>query len=809
MSRLAMSGAVFVCTLVSSSIGATLHVPADYPSIQSCIDAAAAGFDECVVAPGTYHETIDFHGKAITVRSSDGSGTTTIDATGLDSSVVACITSEGADTVLDGFTITGGTGNLLTGTRTGGGMFNYNSSPTVTNCVFTGNSAVEGGGMDNYILSYPTVTHCTFIDNHAHIGGGMLNFEGSPAVTDCTFEHNDAATGGGGGMANFLYGKPIVTGCIFHENNADLGGGMYNDLDSIPTVMNCIFTENTSFYGGGVYNLESNPILDHCEFRENTSQSDGGAIYNYDMAGATITDCTFTENVASGVGGAIYSASDGYWGKTKVVNCTFTGNRAENGGTMFNDQYSDAVLSNCIFDRNEAIEGGGIYNANDATLSLSDCRFSGNTANDGAGEYNEGWTKLTNSDFDGNIATTSGGGISSPYVLYGAPKLTAVNCAFNGNQAHDGGGIYNEGGALKLTGCEFNENVANQGGGIVLISADVEVDGCSFIANRAESNGGGIMAYIYDNTKGIHHCTFRGNQADQGGGICIEGGSETNIFDCIFANNSAYGGGGIIQIDQSRTLVMDCQFLGNHAESTGGGMASVDGIDYAYVDCLFSGNTALYGAAMGGIADAVTVTGCTLSGNAASESGGGLYGYDGTSILLSDCILWGNLPDEITTEDSTATIRYSDVQGGLPQGTLDGGGNVDHDPMFLRPPNPGPDCMWNGVNDDYGDLRLQSGSPCINAGNLAFTPRADETDLEGHSRVLCERVDMGSYEFGIGDYDCDQTVNIVDFANWSLCERGPRIGVSSLDPSCAAFDFDGDGDVDLSDFSRLQDIIQH
>ncbi len=77
-------------------------------SIQAAIDAAVDG-DEIVVAPGTYFETIDFLGKAITLRSSNGPEVTIIDAQGVGS-VVTCDSGEGPGTVLEGFTITGGTG---------------------------------------------------------------------------------------------------------------------------------------------------------------------------------------------------------------------------------------------------------------------------------------------------------------------------------------------------------------------------------------------------------------------------------------------------------------------------------------------------------------------------------------------------------------------------------------------------------------------------------------------------------------------------------------------------------------------------
>ena len=63
--------------------------------------------------------------------------------------VVRCDTGEGPGTVLEGFTLTGGTGdsNWLGGA--GGGMYNRNSSPTVRDCIFTANTVNAGGGMAN------------------------------------------------------------------------------------------------------------------------------------------------------------------------------------------------------------------------------------------------------------------------------------------------------------------------------------------------------------------------------------------------------------------------------------------------------------------------------------------------------------------------------------------------------------------------------------------------------------------------------------------------------------------------------------
>ncbi len=112
-----------------------------YCSIQTAI-IAAVDTDVVIVAPGTYSERIDFLGKAITVRSSDGPAETSIDGTGLVGPVVTCVTGEGPGTALLGFTITGGNMDIS------GGMLNLFSSPAVTNCLFSGNVVTNQGGVD-------------------------------------------------------------------------------------------------------------------------------------------------------------------------------------------------------------------------------------------------------------------------------------------------------------------------------------------------------------------------------------------------------------------------------------------------------------------------------------------------------------------------------------------------------------------------------------------------------------------------------------------------------------------------------------
>ena len=55
----------------------------------------------------------------------------------------------------------------------GGGIYN-DGSLTVTNCVFSGNSATNGGGIAN--AANLTVINCTSISNTASEGGGVFNY---------------------------------------------------------------------------------------------------------------------------------------------------------------------------------------------------------------------------------------------------------------------------------------------------------------------------------------------------------------------------------------------------------------------------------------------------------------------------------------------------------------------------------------------------------------------------------------------------------------------------------------------------------
>ena len=214
---------MLVLTLNANTPAGEFAVPGDFSSIQAAVNQAVDG-DIIRVGPGSWPGRLDFRGKKITVESTNGPDATTLDANGIGS-VVIFKARETANSILDGFTITGGTGTLHEGEKTGGGIYVFESSPTIQNCIISDNSAYFGGGVAIW-EGAPVIRDCLFTNNHADgDGGGLrLHYYAQLSMDNCTFTNNTANVFGGG--INYgHYSQGLHANCFFDSNIAGLRGG--------------------------------------------------------------------------------------------------------------------------------------------------------------------------------------------------------------------------------------------------------------------------------------------------------------------------------------------------------------------------------------------------------------------------------------------------------------------------------------------------------------------------------------------------------------------------------------------------------
>lgn len=381
-----MKKLIFVFALVFSAIPCQARIitvddngPADFTNIQAAINDANNG-DVVEVQPGTYTGTgnrdIDFKGKAITVRSTDPNDPNVVAATVIDGEIDrnTCYwdcqyggcdrhrgfkfhSAEGPNSVLAGFTITNfcAPDKLIWGEQmpVGGGILCEGSSPTICQCIITGNTAHIlgrggfGGGIYCDATSNPTITSCTISANDSYFGAGGIECT-YVTISDCTITNNSASFGAGGIRCS----SAIISRCTISNNYSALApGGISADSGSI--INDCDIRNNAGCNGGGI---EGSPAIIRCTITGNSVVCGPGAGI-YCTGNATITNCVIANNSApsgelfeewvEGVGGGIYCGNN----TPTISKCTITANTADahGGGIYGNPTITNSIVwgNNC------------------------------------------------------------------------------------------------------------------------------------------------------------------------------------------------------------------------------------------------------------------------------------------------------------------------------------------------------------------------------------------------------------------------------------------------------------------------------
>jgi parallel beta-helix repeat protein len=720
--------------------GRVLYVPADYSKIQLAINDAN-DWDTVRVSQGRYQENINFLGKAITVRSTDPNDPNIVAGTIIDGnapadsnfgSVVTFNSGEDTNSVLSGFTITGGTGSWLLVSwefrglrwnRCGGGVLCYNmSAPTISRNIFTGNSAGQGGGIYIYgdpvnpnnpsnppVHIRPIISDNTFTNNSAIIehgfddpdpndpniydhgdGGAIVGFQGCDATITGNLIENNYAQWYGGGLHLRQWSNSQIENNRIIANESALGAGIHITYISSPTVRDNLIQANIAggLGGGGIYvYYYSNPLIEKNTITQNES-TNGAGIGVYWSSEPTIRNNLIYKN-NSGQGIRMVSSLP------TISHNTITDNYMAGIHCTSN---SNPIIENNIITSNGL--GWGIYVS---TGSLPVIRYN-NLWDNGSGTCGPDIPDQTGINGNISVAPNFINSDSNDYHLnYNSPCINAGDPNFvpaPNETDYDGDerllGQYTDIGAdefrpvWNITSNNQYETIqqaiddANDYDIIVVTigtytgtgNRDIKFLGKAITVQSIDPNNFDIVAATIIDPNGSESDQHRGfdfsNQ--EGPNSVLDGLTITNA-------GSSFYGGAIQCWNYSSPTIKNCIITQNSAQGRGGGIACIENSSPTITNCIITNNIATRGYG-GGIAcfnnSSPTITNGIITGNSAVGSGhhgGGIYCHDHSNATINNCIISGNTAGHrgggLSAYWSSPTITNCTVIGNF---SLEGGG---------------------------------------------------------------------------------------------------------------------------------------
>ncbi|MCF7912761.1 MAG: right-handed parallel beta-helix repeat-containing protein [Candidatus Cloacimonetes bacterium] len=765
----------------------TINVPEDYLFIQGAVNAAEDG-DIVLVAPGTYLESIDFLGKAITVASLyyTTQDTSYIESTVIDAYYNDCVVkfcnSETSTSVLSGFTLTNGFSS------SGGGIYCLQASPMldhlrIYNCYANTSS---GGGIYCEQSNSIQMENLLIRDNTTTINGGGLFLHNCSDVTLSNSEiRNNSGFEFGGGIQciNTTLGLENV---LISDNTSRLaGGGIYAQACETITMHNCVVTANTAdpdlipaySYGGGIYfRDEGELILDNVDILLNTADYGGGLFLGYNpITEATLDSVLIAGNAGNIFGGGIFNSN----GNLHISNSGISNNASDTGGGIFFISCQNAYLENIVISNNRGMSrGGGIY-FKDSYAFLSNVTITANQSELGGGIFflnsnpDFSATNLCNIYHNNVVLRGNGNELYSlePVTIavdtftvlepssYHITDLNAIDISIqtglieqvnadlyvspDGDDMNSGLTAEepfrtithacncllpqdNEPRTIHLAEGTYSYQ-SNRERFPVSLPDNVILEGESqqnVILDAAGSNS--VMTFYNTNNCQVSSMILQGGYAEQGGGVYLENSSPVFREVTIRNNIATESGGGIYCDEMSSPHLEKVTIVNNSCSENGGGIAC----DSQCYPLLIN---------------------VTMADNQA-EMGGGIYCDVENYPFLVNCILWNNLPEQVyfaANQDleNYITIAWSDIEGGEEGIVTNSGGYVNwltgnqiSDPVFLNPET---------------DYSLTIDSPCLDAGT-AYFEYDDELliDLDP-DQYYGRRPDMGAWEY--------ENVNIDEF----------------------------------------------
>ncbi|MEN6384084.1 MAG: choice-of-anchor Q domain-containing protein, partial [Phycisphaerales bacterium] len=764
----------FFLSFSSCATALNRYVPAEYSTIQAAILASAAG-DTIIVSPGRYYENIKFNGKNITLTGTDPDSWSIIESTIIDgnrpantnsASTVTFANSENANAVIQGFTITGGTGTLDTSLGmslySGGGIFCRSASPTIKNNIIINNTCSREsyecyGGAIGTITSNAKISNCIIKHNTAKYGGGIFTFQNKPLVYDNFIYKNSAQVGGGA----LLYAGMLVNNTLVNNDARYGAGNLYFSAESVSydTIINNIICLAQS--GGGVY---SQNITGYNYFKYNNvwGNAGGNFLENPDQTGINSNisqDPLFKNPDSNDFHLAPFSPCINEGTNTYVLTGEKDIDRQQRILFTYVDIGADEFSDYMIHYVNSA--GSIQQKINDAnagdTIIVLPGRYYENINFNGkdlilTSQNPDDWATVEATIIDGSrpsnpdaaSVVTFANGETQKAVIRGFTITGGTGTRVGTSNIAGGGICCNLSTPVISNNIITANNAASEGGGIRCNQGPMIITGNKILTNSSGS-GGAIYSTAFTIIK---NNIFKQNLANIGGAVYLR--AKTEFKNNIVADNVANAAscGGVLLRNASDSNVVCNTIVRNSA------VQSVSNLSLMNCNNVFVSNNI--------IAQGLNYPGISSSLN-------NLFTYNN---------VWGNSTNDYIGIDNQTGIN----------------GNISVDPVFV-------------INEN--SFQLQATSPCRNAGDPNYQCQENEKDVYGYQRLAAGRVDIGACEYPanvapIADAGPDQTFNDIPalvtldgtdsydplgdtiYYTWKQI-KGPKVELDNNSLACSSF----------------------